>query len=617
MLAILSNTAPDPVTQKMSIPSDWRVASITMALIAATPLLAGCGAEGLEAIAADEPETVRLSQLASAGLTGTFELAVHVDSDVNDPDAQYTANDSPEDAQPLAAPISLVGYVNAPSSGPGGRSNAHGDEADWFAVMLSGSESVLLEVAETAHADLELELYDGDGLPLAQSAGNAAVEFIPSRFVQEPGRYLLRVSVTTGASAYALYVGDNVSPFSQPRSSLPSVPGSGLIDVVMNSGAETFRTTAEFENGRGSFDFPALPAGIHSLFAGTDIDNDNIMCERGEACARQIIDDDSDSGHVSLMVEPFDSTMEVVAAAEFLLSLLSGRRAQAVFSFDDDSQRANWSNLPEGPVRRGGLRMGDLSDEEREAVYAVLAATLSPAGFRQVFETVTGDEVLRQEGGGRRTRFGELEYFFSILGTPSMAEPWMWQFGGHHLGINATVLGREIVLTPTLTGAEPVRYSLDGQEIQQLKAENDKSFALVNSFDPAQRDRAILGSRSINLVVGAGRDNRAGNLQPEGITYLEMTLGQQDMLLDLIGERVNILNREDAAFRMAEIRTNLPDTWFAWYGPTENGQGAYYRVHGPTLLIEYAPQGRRTADVNHIHAIYRDPTNDYASRLLN
>ena len=90
------------------------------------------------------------------------------------------------------------------------------------------------------------------------------------------------------------------------------------------------------------------------------------------------------------------------------------------------------------------------------------------------------------------------------------------------------------------------------------------------------------------------------------------------MLLDLAREWVGILNDEAAAAKMAEIKANLPETWFAWSGPTTNGSGAYFRIQGPTLLIEYSPQRQRggAPDPSHIHTIYRDPTNDYGERLV-
>ena len=76
-------------------------------------------------------------------------------------------------------------------------------------------------------------------------------------------------------------------------------------------------------------------------------------------------------------------------------------------------------------------------------------------------------------------------------------------------------------------------------------------------------------------------------------------------------EWAGIMTDAYATPRMAEIRSNLAQTWFAWSGATTNGSAAYFRVQGPTIVIEYAPQG----GVDHIHTIYRDPTNDYGAKF--
>ena len=77
-----------------------------------------------------------------------------------------------------------------------------------------------------------------------------------------------------------------------------------------------------------------------------------------------------------------------------------------------------------------------------------------------------------------------------------------------------------------------------------------------------------------------------------------------------------MLKADDAAVKMAEIEANLDETWFAWYGPTTNGEAAYYRIQGPTLFIEYSPQSMGGAAIDHIHAMFRDPTNDYGAGLI-
>jgi uncharacterized protein DUF3500 len=206
-----------------------------------------------------------------------------------------------------------------------------------------------------------------------------------------------------------------------------------------------------------------------------------------------------------------------------------------------------------------------------------------------------------------RPRGGEDEYYLALLGVPSVSAPWMLQFGGHHLAINLTLVGRRGTLAPSHTAAQPASYSLEGRTIRPLGNESDRAFALMATLDAAQRSQAILGSSVADLVLGPGRDGRT--IQPEGLPASALSKSQQAMLVDLVREWVGIANDALAAPRMDEIRARLPETHFAWSGPTTAGSAAYFRIQGPTLVVEYAPQ----RGVDHIHTIYRDPTNDYGA----
>jgi hypothetical protein len=185
----------------------------------------------------------------------------------------------------------------------------------------------------------------------------------------------------------------------------------------------------------------------------------------------------------------------------------------------------------------------------------------------------------------------------------------MLQFGGHHLAINLTLAGSQATMAPSLPAAQPATYTVEGRTVRPLGQENDKAFALINALNDTQRGQAILGFRVSDLVLGPGHDGRT--IQPEGIRASALTPAQQTMLWGVVREWVGIMHETFAEPRMAELRANLNDTWFAWSGPTTNGSAAYFRVQGPTLVIEYAPQG---GSVDHIHTIYRDPTNDYGSK---
>jgi hypothetical protein len=333
-----------------------------------------------------------------------------------------------------------------------------------------------------------------------------------------------------------------------------------------------------------------------------------------------------------------------IAAANSFLGLLDAtQRAKALFPFDSP-QKKNWSNLPSGIFQRNSLRLGDMTQAQRDAALALMAAVLSRDGYDKITKIMNGDEVLKNQGGGRTggrpgggqpragapppgaggpprggggggrgggVMFGKDEYYLAILGMPSATTPWMIQFGGHHLGINVTIAGAHNVMTPSLPAAQPATYTLNGETIRPLGRENDKGFALINALDAAQQKQAILTYQVRDLVLGPLEDGKV--IQPEGILASALNASQQNMLLDVAHEWVGILNDEAAAERMAEIRANLPKTYFAWSGATTNGGLAYYRIQGPTVIIEYAPQ---QGDLDHIHTIYRDPTNDYGAKLV-
>jgi len=331
----------------------------------------------------------------------------------------------------------------------------------------------------------------------------------------------------------------------------------------------------------------------------------------------------------AVAVTPATATARIVTAAQALLATLDeAGRAKVQFPFAGP-QKTRWSNLPGPMFQREGLRLGDLTPTQRTAVTALLSTALSPSGYRKVAEIMGGDEALRNAGatagppgtggrgrggrpggpGGGGPRFGEDEYFLAFVGTPSTTAPWMLQFGGHHLAINLTLGGSQASMTPSLPATQPASYTVEGRTIRPLGQENDKAFALINALDTGQRAQAILNYRVADLVLGPGQDGRT--IQPEGIRASALSPPQQTMLLEVVREWSGIVTDAFAEPRMTEIRSNLPQTYLAWSGPTTNGSAAYFRIQGPTLVIEYAPQG----GVDHIHTIYRDPTNDYGAKF--
>ena len=306
------------------------------------------------------------------------------------------------------------------------------------------------------------------------------------------------------------------------------------------------------------------------------------------------------------------ATARIVSAANtFLATLDDSKRQTVMFAFDDEKQRARWSNFPTF-FKRAGLNMGELNATQRSSALALVSSALSRRGFEKVEQIMEADEVLKHREGNNPI-FGKDLYFISILGKPSEKDPWMLQFGGHHLALNITIAGERGILTPTLTGAQPALYTINGKTVRPLGQESDKSIALLNALDEKQRKQAILSYRLADLVLGPGQDGKT--ILPEGLKASAMNDRQRGMLLDLISEWSGIIDESAAATRLAEIKAGLEDTWFAWSGPTTATPGnnitAYYRIQGPKLVIEYAPQKLGGDPAMHVHTMYRDPTNDY------
>ena len=369
---------------------------------------------------------------------------------------------------------------------------------------------------------------------------------------------------------------------------------------------------------------------------------------------------------VSSVAQQAATTARIVSAADaFLATLDDAQRKSVLYNFNDNEQRARWSNFPTGVVPRGGINFKQMSAPQQAAAMKLLATVLSPMGLEKVEQIRQADDDFKANGskrgpggrggrgpmgpppgdqkgsppqtarsdrqgardgrggpGGRGGRggggdmFGSDLYYISFLGTPSMTNPWMLQFGGHHLALNITMAGNKGVLTPTLTGAQPATFQLNGKTIRPIGRESDKALALMQALDDKQRKQAVLNYQVRDLVLGPGQDGK--KIAPEGMKASEMNAGQQAMLLDLIAEWAGIVNESSAAARMAELKADLKETWFAWSGPTAGETGsnitAYYRIQGPHLVIEYAPQNDEPT--NHVHTMYRDPTNDYGRALM-
>lgn len=305
------------------------------------------------------------------------------------------------------------------------------------------------------------------------------------------------------------------------------------------------------------------------------------------------------------------------AVNAFLNTLTTAQRNSIVYAAGDATQRAKWSNFPTGIFQRNGLKIGNMTAEQVASLWSMLQAVLSPEGYQKIRNIVQGDEVLLSQGGGGNLTFGTAEYYVSFVGTPSVAGKYLIQFGGHHLAINVTVKGAQATIAPALPGVQPATYTSNGRTIRPIGNEYDLAFALQNSLTSQQRATAVVSSTVSDLALGPGKDGVT--LLPEGLKASDMTESQRAILIDLISQYVSIIHDEASSTKIASIRAHLEDatdaTYFSWRGPTTAGSAAYFRVQGPNLFIEYSPQSMGGSAVNHIHAMYREFSNDYGALI--
>ncbi|MFN8539417.1 MAG: DUF3500 domain-containing protein [Thermomicrobiales bacterium] len=208
--------------------------------------------------------------------------------------------------------------------------------------------------------------------------------------------------------------------------------------------------------------------------------------------------------------------------------------------------------------------------------------------------------------------YGKQYYWVALIGALSATTLWQWQWGGHHVTINATISGTNVALTPSFIGVQPATYTANGQTIRPLGDIEDEAFALVGALDATQQKAAVLGNTYMDLVLRPGRTARPSRPRVAGVADERDPAGG---VPEADRHYTGLVNDEDAAARNAEVKANLAQTYLAWYGPTTKGSAAYFRVTGPTIVIEYSPQSMGGNAANHIHGIYRDPTNDYGAKI--
>jgi serine protease len=192
---------------KQNLPISLAFVFLTMMAVSA-----GCGGGG----GGGDDHGDQTQEPVTYTLSGSIRApsGAEIDSDVNDPNADYASNDSPEEAQPISNPVTLGGYVNVAGTGADGRSYLTGDVSDYFSVTLTENQAITLYIADITDADLDLYLYDSSGENLMDAS--LGTDEFESLTVADGGDYIVQVFAYDSASNYALVIGQAISAAASP-----------------------------------------------------------------------------------------------------------------------------------------------------------------------------------------------------------------------------------------------------------------------------------------------------------------------------------------------------------------------------------------------------------------
>ena len=353
-----------------------------------------------------------------------------------------------------------------------------------------------------------------------------------------------------------------------------------------------------------------------------------------------------------------------VEASAFLDSLDDVQRAAAHWPWPSGDERRRWFYTP---TDHGGLPLALMRPAQHRLAHRLLASGLSQAGYVTAATIIGLDNILDHVEGwtvdfDRQRGRDPLMYYVRVFGEPGSDAPWSWRFGGHHLSVHFTIADGELVAnTPCFMGADPASAPLLGPHpLRPLAGVEDLGRQLVRALDDAQRSVAIVSHRAPTDLVGGNRpalvdgadtiplpdiwrdrfDGEVGafldraqrslekrvalepadveafryTVVPKGLPASQLSGDQRSMLDELLRLYVGRLPDAVADEELAKFAgAGLDELRLLWAGGLEPGEPHYYRIHGPTLVVEYDNTAR---GANHVHTVWRDPRGDFGDDVL-
>ena len=302
------------------------------------------------------------------------------------------------------------------------------------------------------------------------------------------------------------------------------------------------------------------------------------------------------------------------ACSNFLNSLNSDQKAKTVYSYLD-GERIFWYYPP---LNRHGLPLREMDAKQRQLAYAVMASGLTDKSYEQAKLIIEHEDILGplEVEQDKVTFLRDTErYYFTIFGEPGGSDPWGWRVEGHHVCLNYSIWNDKVIaVTPFFFGANPAEVRKGPKNgLRILGDREDLAFELMESLDAGQQSKAIIYDEA-PLDILTYNSSKVSLPREEGLPASRMSGTQQEMLMALVTLYVSQVRSDVAQERLDAFKTDgIDGIHLAWAGPVDKSKAHYYRLHGGGSLVEF---DNRQDGANHIHSVYRDVENDFASDVL-
>jgi hypothetical protein len=302
----------------------------------------------------------------------------------------------------------------------------------------------------------------------------------------------------------------------------------------------------------------------------------------------------------------------VKAAKNLLAGLTPDQRSQVTFEVNDTS-REIWHFLPVASFDRFGLPLNELSDAQDALVLDLVKASLSAEGFDKATQIMSLESILKVIENNAPNRDPQ-QYHIAVYGIPATKGIWSWSFSGHHISLHFTMVDGEIASTPTFLGSNPGEVQQGEKKgLRVLVDEEETGFALVTSLTEDQKQKVMIAEKAPYEIFTAA-ESQAKPLENLGIRFSDMSSDQQKLLHAIVDEYVSCMPKELAKVRMDKIdQSGWDNLFFGWAGVTDRTDGHYYRVQGPSFLIEF---DNTQNNANHVHTVWRDFNGDFGRDLI-